>query len=53
MPRICAQTHENKARGKKKSQILVLKGTIYMNCAEFAGKYQNMFCKVVTPEFHF
>jgi hypothetical protein len=42
-----------KQGGRKKSQILVLKGTIYMNCAEFAGKYQNMFCKVVTPELHF
>ena len=48
---ISAQTQENKARGKKKSQILVLKGTVYINCAEFAGKSPSASIKAYSAKW--
>ena len=58
MPRICAQTHENKARGKKKKPNTGFKRynlhELCRICRKISlSKYQNMFCKVVTPEFDF
>lgn len=48
-PRSSAQTRENTAMKKKIKPLLVfLKGTIYINCAEFLGKSTSANFKAVT-----